>query len=153
MSLVKDILLGAVNEQVRSQTMLTLSKVDNGDGKRRELWLVPLRSIKKTLAVLLVHVAVDRSEQYVSPHAVSGNLDPPQAIVSHFAAVFAPVLYAATVVETQKAKEKEYEKTKEMYARLVKEVSLIICAFIHTNIRERIIFCFHTNRLRKKNDI
>lgn len=104
LSLVRDILMGAQTEKMKGQSMFTMSKIDDGDGKRRELWMVPMRSVKKTLAVLVVHVSFDAapSTQSSSSLLPAEKLSPPQAIVSHFAEMFAPVLYAATVVESHK---------------------------------------------------
>ena len=53
--------------------------------ERKRVWFVPVRSIKKTLAVLIIHICVDAS-------SISNDrrlLDPPQSIASHFAAMFA----------------------------------------------------------------
>ena len=122
MNLVRDILVGTVAEKMRNQGMFTMSKVDDSDGRRRELWLVPVRTVKKTLAVLLVHISADRMAPSPSLPQNTSMLDPPQAIVSHFAAIFAPVLYAATVVETQRVREEEHEKIKQELTRLHTEM-------------------------------
>lgn len=130
-SLVKSILLGTLQDSLKSNKIFSMSRQDISDScTRNELWLIPVRTPKRTLAVLKIIISADTLKT-----GIDLNLEFAQSISVYFSDLFATVLYCIMTIDSIKAKVDEAESANEILVRRVKNL---------INEKEQFVFLGHT---------